>query len=96
MEYELQYYISKKFGALGLLIAEHTPKEQSTGLAVGRHALQQRQRVAHSVRRGSRQLRWIEQGIDRDDLLQKAGHNSLSSVSILQCGSFNMEITHTK
>jgi len=82
---ELHYPISIKRGSLGLLIAERTSEEQPSGLAVRSHALQQGQCIAHSVRRRGRQLRWIKQGIDRNDLLQKASHDSLSIVSILQC-----------
>lgn len=55
---------------------QFTIQEERAGLAVTSNALQQSQRVADAVRGGSRQLRWVEEWVDRDNLLQERGHDA--------------------
>jgi hypothetical protein len=53
-----------------------TIQEQGSGLIVRRDALQKRQGVADPIRRRSGELRRVEKGIYRDDLLEQGGHDA--------------------
>mmetsp|Transcript_3380 Transcript_3380/g.13041 ORF Transcript_3380/g.13041 Transcript_3380/m.13041 type:complete len:504 (+) Transcript_3380:120-1631(+) len=51
-------------------------EKQTARLGVRRDALQQRQRVAHAVRRVRRQIRRAQHRVDRHDLLQESAHRA--------------------
>ena len=59
-----------------------TVEEQCPGLVVRCDALKKRERIADSVGRGSRQLRWIEERVNRDDLLNEGCHDPLRCVRL--------------
>jgi len=48
---------------------EDTVEEEGTGIVVGCNALKESESIAHSVRRGCRELRWAQQRVDRNDFL---------------------------
>ncbi len=53
-----------------------TVQEQGARIIMGRNALKKRKSITNAVRRGRRQLGWIEEGVDRDDLLEQGGHDA--------------------
>lgn len=53
-----------------------TVQEQGPGLVVGGYALQQSQGIAHSIGRCCGELRWIQEGVDRDDFLHERSHDA--------------------
>lgn len=60
-----------------------TVEKQCTCLAVRCHALEQGESIANAVTRGRGELRGVQQGIDRDNLLEQRGHDTLETVSLL-------------
>ena len=58
------------------MVVAPTAQEEATGLSVGRYALKERERVANTVASGGCQLRWVEERVDGDDLLEKGGHDT--------------------
>jgi hypothetical protein len=53
-----------------------TIQKEPSCLVVTSNTLQQSQGIADSVRGCGGQLAWVEQWIDRDDLLQQTGHDT--------------------
>lgn len=63
-------------------VEAHTIEEECSCLIVRGNTLQKSQCIADAVGGGSSELRWVEQSIDGNDLLQQGGHHAFVIVSI--------------
>lgn len=67
---------SQNWASQCVSVGELTIQEQRSRLIVRRNTLQERQRIAYSVRGCSGQLGWIQERVDRDDLLEQGRHHT--------------------